>query len=76
MENHGVLVGWTHHDMGQSLVLTLQTIKKTDAPNDVDRTLVMLTKDQAGLLGNYLFQIAEKSPPVRSERSWLRRMLG
>ena len=32
MDNHGVLVGWTHHDMGQKLVLNLQTIKQADMP--------------------------------------------
>ena len=76
MENHGVLVGWTHHNLGQKLVLTLQTIKQVATPDDVDRMALMLTKDQAAILGNYLFQIAGKSPPVQGDRSWLKRMFG
>ena len=76
MDNHGVLVGWTHHDMGQKLVLNLQTIKQADMPKEVDRTAILLTKDQAALLGNYLFQVAGQSPPVREQRSWFKRMFG
>ncbi|QGN55472.1 hypothetical protein [Novosphingobium sp. Gsoil 351] len=76
MDNHGVLVGWTHQELGQKLVLNLQTIKQVGTPDDIDRTTIMLTKNQAAVLGNYLFQIAGQTPPIPGERCWLRRVLG
>ncbi len=76
VENHGVLVGWTHHDLGQKLVLKLQTLKRADTPHDVDLLTVILTKNQAAVLGNFLFEIAGQSQPARGERGWFRRVFG
>ena len=69
MDNHGVLVSWTHHEMGNKFILNLRTIKQPNTPNDVNRMAVLLTKDQAALLGNYLFQIAGQSPPAQGQRT-------
>ena len=56
MQNFGVLVGWEHQDLGEKLVLKVQTISSNDeaAKRDPDATNVFLTKQQAALLGSYL----------------------
>ena len=76
MENHGVLVGWAHHDLGQKLIVKLQTLKRADRSEEIDLLTVVLTKSQAAVLGNFLFDISGHSQPVRRERSWFRRVFG
>ena len=76
MENHGVLVGWSHHDLGQKLIVKLQTLKRAGPSEEVDLLTVVLTKSQAAVLGNFLFDISGHLQPVRRERSWFRRAFG
>jgi hypothetical protein len=76
METHGVLVGWYHHVMGpERIVLTMQ-MRSTNDPEDVDLTHALLTREQATLLGNTLFELAGQTAPPSRARGWLRRMFG
>ena len=76
MHIDGVLVGWRHHVMDlDRIVLTLQT-RATSDPKAVDETHAFLTQQQAGLLANYLFELAGQTSPDKRSRSWFRRMFG
>ena len=76
MESFGVLAGWTHSEFSGRLDLRLQTIRSSrrTAPDDVDSHHIVMTKNQATVLANYLFQIAGQSPPRRP--GLLRRLFG
>ena len=56
MENHGALVGWTHHALGDRLVVNIETVASKSAADahrpDVLR--IMMTRNQASILGGYL----------------------
>ena len=56
MESHGALVGWTHHALGDRLVVTIETVASMNAADahqpDVFR--IMMTRNQAAILGSYL----------------------
>lgn len=56
MRNFGALIGWEHQDLGEKLVLRVETVSSnTEAAKlDPDITHVFLTKQQAALLGTYL----------------------
>ena len=56
MENHGALVGWTHQALGDQLMLKIETVQSMQAAqaHDPDVLRIMLTKNQAAILGNYL----------------------
>lgn len=74
---HGALVGWRHHDFGDGrIVLLLQTRQDSSDPDNIDTLATLMTKSQATVLGNYLFQIADQAPPSAGQRGWWRRMFG
>ncbi len=76
-ESFGVLVGWTSQDLGQRVVLALQTYERGtwEEHEDPSQTRVIMTKSQAAVLANYLLKAAGTTPPPR-RRSWLERLLG
>ncbi|MXP42531.1 hypothetical protein GRI75_12860 [Altererythrobacter soli] len=76
MDNQGALVGWHHQDLGDRVLLALQTRQRAGDPDDFDVLRVLMTKNQAAVLGNYLFQVSGQTPPSADERSWFRRMFG
>jgi hypothetical protein len=67
MDNHGALVGWTHHALGDRLVVNIQTVASMTAADahapDVLR--IMMTKNQAAILGSYLVGHSGLPPPER-----------
>jgi hypothetical protein len=73
-ETFGALAGWTHSEFSGRIDLRLQTVgsSRCDAPDDVDSHHIVMTKNQAAVLANYLFQISETTPPRR--RGLLRRL--
>ncbi len=79
MENHGALVGWAHHDHGDGRLLlrieTVQTLKdaKEHSP---DITRVMLTKQQAKVLANYLVKISDGELGTMKKPGFFRRVFG
>lgn len=76
MDLTGALVGWRHQDLGDRLMLMLETRQKPDEPDDFDTTRVLLTKQQAAVLANYLFEASGQSPPATRKRGWFRRSFG
>ena len=77
-DDFGVLVGWTSQDLGDRIILRLQSVRssKQRAANDVHNFRYYISMDQAPLLGNYLFQVSGQSAPRRRKRSWISKLLG
>jgi hypothetical protein len=76
--SYGAVVGWTSQDLGERVVLHVQSVTKP-APHsdeDVRSSYYMLDKNQAVQLGNYLFELAGLNAPRKRRRSWLGRILG
>ena len=74
----GALVGWMSATTGDRLTLTLQSV---DSPpphkrDDVHKQVYFMTRQQAVLLGNYLFEMAGETKPDFKSRSWLARLFG
>lgn len=78
MESHGALVGWSHQDLGDRLLLRIETVRTLAAAHDhePDMLRIFLTKQQAGVLASYLFDLSGLSAPRRGERGLLRRLFG
>lgn len=76
-ESFGVLAGWTHSEFSGRLNLRLQTIRSSRraSPDDADSHYIMMTKSQAAVLANYLFQASGQAPP-RRRPGLLRRLFG
>lgn len=76
-ERHGVLVGWTSQDVGDSMILSLQTFDHgTHAAGEKpDRSTVVMTRSQAAVLANYLLRAARMAPPPR-RKGWLASLFG
>lgn len=76
MESHGALVGWSHQDFGDKLLLRVETVSSSEAAHDhtPDVLRVLLTKQQAGVLGTYLFELSGQTPPRRGDRGLLKRL--
>ena len=73
-----VMACWTHHDLGDRLNLRLQCAKSTrrGAPDEIDSHYMMMTKNQAAILANYLLKIAGQTPPKPHQPSLIARIIG
>ena len=78
MEHFGALVGWTHQDHGERILLRLETVASREdiAKRRVDVARIMLTKQQAGIIANYLFKLSGAQPPDTSKQGFFRRHFG
>lgn len=76
-DRYGVLVGWKHTSISDRLILQLQTMQAAgQAPKgSIDTNHVVMTRQQATVLANYLLKVAGASPPPR-RRSRLERWFG
>jgi len=76
MESHGALAGWTHQDLGDRLMLKIETVASLKAAEDQapDVLRVMLTRNQAAILGRYLVAQSGLAQPERP--SLLGRLFG
>ena len=76
MENHGALVGWAHLDLGDKLMVNIQTVATADAAKDEapDVLRVMMTRNQAAILGSYLVGHSGLQPAQRP--GLLKRLFG
>jgi hypothetical protein len=71
----GALVGWKMDDLGKRMVLHMQTMHRTEsADKEVRERAVMLDRNQAVLLANYLYEMTGQSKPKR--RSVLQTLFG
>lgn len=75
-DRHGVLVGWTSQDLGEQVVLNIQTFDRKGWEDDDLPLLntVLMTKSQAAMLANYLMNMIEPRQPRR--RGWLASLFG
>lgn len=78
MENFGALVGWGHHDNGNRLMFRLETVPSNEAldRHEPDVLRILMTKQQAFVLGNYLIKHSGQSAVDQNERGWFRRLFG
>ncbi|MDX8356133.1 hypothetical protein [Sphingopyxis terrae] len=78
MESFGALVGWDHHDAGDRIMLRLESVQSPEAAkaHDPDLFRILMTKQQAAILGQYLLRISGQPPVVRRKRGWFRRYFG
>jgi hypothetical protein len=67
MENHGALVGWTHQALGDRLVVNIETVANMTAADShrPDVLRIMMTRNQASILGGYLVSQSGLLPPQR-----------
>lgn len=78
MDSHGALVGWSHQDLGSTLLLRIETVASTAAAHDrtPDVLRVLLTKQQAALFGTYLFDLSGQTAPSPGQRGLFKRLFG
>lgn len=73
--SYGALVGWTSDDLNDRIMLRLESFDAQDHrdPDDIHTHHLLMTKNQAVQLSNYLLnQIGEAAP--RRKRGLLRRL--
>lgn len=66
---HGALVGWTHEDLGDRVMVCMQS-QRSRADDDVDTVQYLMTKNQAVVLANYLFKISGRLPAPPRKKRW------
>lgn len=73
MEVSGALVGWSHHDNDERILLRLESMQGSNlAGNEPDMFRLLMTKQQALVLGHYLMMASGES--VSAPRiGWFRR---
>lgn len=71
----GALVGWDHIDMGERVMVKLQSTHSRLDPADaqLDEFRYFMTKNQAAVLAHFLFGISDRLPPPRRKRRWFHR---
>ena len=77
-DGYGALVGWTSEDLGERLVLRMQSVAKPPphSAEDVRSFHFLMDKQQAVQLGNYLFRVTGETAPQKPKRSWFVRLTG
>ena len=70
----GALVGWEHENLGDRVMLRLQSTRKPglDANSPIDEFRYFMTKNQAVVLANYLYSISDRLPQAKRKRGWFR----
>ncbi len=70
MEHYGALVGWRHTDLGDKLLVCVETVRTLDEAekHTPDLFRVLLTRNQAAVLGTYLMRVSGHTPPGRAGR--------
>lgn len=74
VEGYGALVGWTHQDLGERVVVRMQSKQRCNAEEGdaIDEYHYVMTKNQAAVLANYLFSISGRLPHQKSRLRWFR----
>ncbi len=77
-EHRGVVVGWTHHDLGSSIDLRVQSTVSRAAldENRVDSHHFLMTHSQALMLAKFLLDATGQSLPQTRKPSLWRRLTG
>jgi hypothetical protein len=76
-EHRGVVVGWTHNDLGTSIDLRIQSAISRQALDEkhVDSHHFLMTHNQALLLAKFLLDATGQSLPKRTRPSFWRRIM-
>lgn len=76
MTSYGALVGWTHQDLGENLMVKVETVRsKSDADKHTpDTTHILMTRQQAVILGNYLLTTSGTERRRSGKPGFLRRL--
>lgn len=77
VDSYGALVGWKAEDLHDRIVLRMQFVHKPPphSRDDVHHSVLVIDKNQAVQLGNYLFEITGQTKPA-SRPSWFGRLIG
>ena len=77
-ESYGVLVGWTHQRVNGQMILSIESVQSQDQREnaDVDKLHLLMTLNQATVLGNFLLGKAGLLPPNRRKPGRLARWFG
>ncbi|MEP7350631.1 MAG: hypothetical protein ABI668_11880 [Sphingorhabdus sp.] len=72
----GVVVGWTHHDLGSSIDLRIQSAQSKLALNndEIDSHHFLMTHNQALLLAKYLLDATGQILPAKQKPALWRRI--
>jgi len=76
MKDVGVLVGWSAQDWGSRLVLDIQSVEESKDKADPHLYHLFMTKDQAAVLANFLFEASGRLPPTGRPQGFIKRMFG
>ena len=78
MESYGALVGWIHHEASGRIMLRLESVRSAEAAarRDLDVHRVLMTKQQAAVLGTYLMELSGQTVASGRGQSWFRRYFG
>jgi hypothetical protein len=72
-ELSGVVIGWKHRAFARNIHLTVQsTSKSRPTPDAVDIHHLLMTRNQAVLLANYLMRATGNELPTRRRNLWQR----
>ncbi|MGX7953583.1 hypothetical protein ACWPM1_13605 [Tsuneonella sp. HG249] len=68
----GALVGWTHQDLGDRVMVKVQSTRQhhLEDGEPLDEFRYMMTKNQAAVLGQYLYSISGRLPQPAKKRRW------
>ena len=62
----GALVGWKANPLGNRILLTVQTMHRSEeGEKELRERAIMVEKNQAVLLANYLYELTGQSKPRR-----------
>jgi hypothetical protein len=77
-EHRGVVVGWTHNDLGASIDLRIQsTVSKAALDeNHVDSHHFLMTRNQALMLAKFLLDATGQTLPPKTTPPLWRRLTG
>lgn len=70
LEHFGALVGWTHEDLGDRVMVKLQSVRPGNSDGTADEVRYFMTKNQAAVLANFLFGISGRLPQTARKRRW------
>jgi hypothetical protein len=68
LEHHGALVGWTYEDLGERVMVCLQSKRSGSAAGEADEVRYLMTKNQAAVLANALFTMSGRIPAPKRRR--------
>ena len=78
MEYHGALVGWKHQELNGRILLSVETFDATKGGerDDPDTIRVLMTKNQAGILAEYLAKASGYAASRPKRTGFFARYLG